>query len=305
MAKETVRLRLDELTLDPRLQMRPELREETLERYTLLVDDLPPIRAVHDGKKAYVADGHYRYLAHQRAGLEDIDCEITKGTFEDALMVAAKANYAHGEPRGKDGTRNAVLALARWNDEQKKGWTQGNIARLAGVTQQYVSRLLAEEAHNLVVSADAEGSKSAEGDSPDPPAAASTSGTASRGGKKSGGGVGKGRSRTSAGASQKTDTAAQPPSQPSPAPPDGDDYQTDDDADATPVAPDEGEAEASHAGRNGAAGGALGDADPRKGLAAIGVLARVLDALGLYERHRLPLEAVLADLNTAKAELTA
>ena len=113
MATSTLALSvpLDQCTLDQRLQMRTTLNFEVVEEYANVIDSLPPCRAIRIGEHYWITDGWHTYHAHKRAGRTEITLTYREGTFIDALVEAAGANYTHGMRRTYDDKRRAVRAL--------------------------------------------------------------------------------------------------------------------------------------------------------------------------------------------------
>lgn len=134
-------LPLDKITRDPRLQMRPGLNQKTVERYSELLSDgvsLPPAVIVTDGKKNWLAHGWHRDAASAKAGLGELHCEVRRGTFRDAWLIALGANQDNGLPRD-DATIAKVMKEA-FRDEEVRGWTDRRIATACGVSYETVRR---------------------------------------------------------------------------------------------------------------------------------------------------------------------
>lgn len=84
-----------------------------------------------------VVDGFCRVLAAQNVGKSRIDCEITKGTFKDALRAACGANVSHGLRRTiADKRKAATIAIAEFPDETSRA-----LAELVGVSHTYIVNL--------------------------------------------------------------------------------------------------------------------------------------------------------------------
>src|SRR3954466_14430747 len=78
-------LPLEELVLDPNLNLRDRLDEFTVERYADSWERLPPITVYEIRGRFLVADGFHRHAAAVLLGLETIQAEVRKGTMTDAL----------------------------------------------------------------------------------------------------------------------------------------------------------------------------------------------------------------------------
>src|SRR5580700_6514868 len=119
-----VRLALDHVTLDARLQSR-QLQPDVVKDYLGALrrgEELPPIRVLRDvNDNYYLVDGHHRIAAtRQMFGIEDIAVEIVYGTFEDALWLSWGANRSHGLRRTQKDLARAIQAAVehpRWSLE--------------------------------------------------------------------------------------------------------------------------------------------------------------------------------------------
>lgn len=134
------RVALSELVLDPALQCRIGLNEAVVADYAaaLLGDGavFPPLKVIHHEEQLLVVDGWHRYHAHVRAGLADVEVEVSPGTRRDALLAAIQANTSHGLQRTMADKRRAVQALLR--DEEWCGMSSRELARLASVSHTFV-----------------------------------------------------------------------------------------------------------------------------------------------------------------------
>lgn len=135
-------LNIGVLVLDPRLQMRTEIVEETVADYAediLDGDVFPPVTAFFDGIHYYLADGYHRYHAHKRAEKASIDCEVVNGTIRDAILFAVSVNSKHGMRRTWGDKRKSVMTLLEdflWNQ-----WSNAEIARHCDVSAPFVANL--------------------------------------------------------------------------------------------------------------------------------------------------------------------
>jgi ParB-like nuclease domain len=120
-------LRLDGITLDDRLQCRP-LKPHVVQDYTAAMwrgETFPPVKVVGDGKDCYyLVDGHHRLAAVKNlTGIDRIEAEVVRGTFEDALWLAWGANRDHGFPRTRKAMRRALRAALqhpKWKKESDR-----------------------------------------------------------------------------------------------------------------------------------------------------------------------------------------
>jgi hypothetical protein len=138
-----VKLRLDQITVDPVLQVRAQLDEDTIEDYVARLkagEKFPPVDVFSD--ENLLAAGHHRLEAHARAGRKNIDAKRHEGGLDEAFVFALASNKAHGRRMTVDDRRAAIeAALGR---EPTSRWTDGRLADHIGVSQQYVSRIRAE-----------------------------------------------------------------------------------------------------------------------------------------------------------------
>lgn len=130
------------LILDPKLQSRTEIVEETVSDYAEAVgqgDKFPAVIAHFDGIHYYLTDGYHRYHAHKRAGKTSIEVEVINGTFRDAVLYSTGVNSKHGMRRTWADKRKAVMILL--DDFEWSQWSNAEIARQCGVSAPFVANL--------------------------------------------------------------------------------------------------------------------------------------------------------------------
>ena len=135
-------LNLGALVLDPKLQSRAEINEQTIEDYADAIkmgDEFPPVLTYFDGISYYLTDGYHRYHAHKKAGKAGITCEVVNGTFTDAVLKATSVNSKHGMRRTYADKRKAVMTLL--DDFEWSQWSNAEIARHCGVSPTFVANL--------------------------------------------------------------------------------------------------------------------------------------------------------------------
>ncbi len=121
------KIKLDDLTLDPRLQPRVNgLIEKAWHEYAEAMrrgDTLPPLRVVvgkendQDTLHHWLTQGWHRVTAARSLGLTELDAFVRAGTFADAEDEMLKSNYEHGERRTTEDLQNAIrraLLTKRW-----------------------------------------------------------------------------------------------------------------------------------------------------------------------------------------------
>jgi hypothetical protein len=135
-------LRLELLARDEGVQSRTRLDDETVAHYSELMaegEEFPPLAVFDDGERLWLADGFHRAEAASESGLEEYACEVRKGTRRDAVLYAVGANARHGLPRTSADKRRAVRMLLA--DEEWSQWSDTEIARSAGVSKTFVSKM--------------------------------------------------------------------------------------------------------------------------------------------------------------------
>ena len=108
--------------------------------------EFPPVVVFTDdgGTESWVGDGFHRVEAAKRAGLDEIEAEVTIHPHPQraALLHACGANAAHGWRRTNADKRHAVTTLLK--DDEWSGWTDVAIARACNVSSAYVGKLRRE-----------------------------------------------------------------------------------------------------------------------------------------------------------------
>lgn len=139
-------IQIDSLTIDPRLQTRaggnnPEWVTTLADAYQR-GDVLPPVRCVEDCDHLWLAGGFQRVEALQSIGATEVDAVITKGTFDDALLISLQDNAKHGLTRTDDDKRRAVeimLSHGEWKD-----WSTNSIAERLNLSWSFVDKIRTE-----------------------------------------------------------------------------------------------------------------------------------------------------------------
>ena len=89
-------LPLDDLILDPNLNLRDRLDGFTVERYTEAWGQMPPVTVFEVEGRWLLADGFHRHAAAVQLGRRTVPAEVRTGTFADALDHAAEVlNAGH------------------------------------------------------------------------------------------------------------------------------------------------------------------------------------------------------------------
>lgn len=137
----TVRLPLDGITVDPDIQTRAAMNDDTVADYAeamLAGARFPPVDVFREGKgTAWLADGFHRVAAAHHAGLADIDVVVHPGGRREALLHAVGANARHGLRRTIADRRRAIEALLR--DPEWGARSDNWIAERCGVDHKTVA----------------------------------------------------------------------------------------------------------------------------------------------------------------------
>jgi hypothetical protein len=152
-AEPVVLLPLDQITVYDGTQTRLGTDPATVQDYAddMAKGDLfPPIDVFHAADDHYwhwLADGFHRVAAAKLAGIPNILARVHIGSRRDAILFGLRANATHGLRRSNLDKHHAVELLLL--DAEWALWSDGEIARHAGVSQPFVSKLRRElaEAH--------------------------------------------------------------------------------------------------------------------------------------------------------------
>ena len=135
-------LNLDTLMLHEKFQSRAAISEDTIAEYAESMsngDDFPALTVIFDGVNYMLVDGYHRYHAYKKNGRAGCDCEVTHGTFRDAVTYALKANYKHGMRRTVADKRKSVMTCL--DDEEYKLLSSRDIAKLCHVSHTFVDKI--------------------------------------------------------------------------------------------------------------------------------------------------------------------
>jgi len=128
---------LDDLVLDPNLNLRDRLDDFTVERYADSWDRLPPITVYDVDDRLLVADGFHRHAAAVMLGKRTIRAEIIAGTFTDALDFVASVNLFHGLPLTRAERRRAVEVKLKLHHD----WSDRRMAEELAVSRELVAKV--------------------------------------------------------------------------------------------------------------------------------------------------------------------
>jgi len=128
---------LDDLVLDPNLNLRDRLDDFTVERYAEAWDRLPPITVYDVGERWLLADGFHRHAAAVMLGKRTIPAEVREGTFNDALDYVSSVNLFHGLPLSRTERRRAVEVKLKLHHD----WSDRRTAEELGVSRELVAKI--------------------------------------------------------------------------------------------------------------------------------------------------------------------
>ena len=136
-------IHIDNLTLDPRLQMRAQMDEDAIKDYSCHCDKLPPVKVMLDSEgRFWPWDGYHTIAAYRTDKQELIPCEVTEGQFRDAQLAACGANPGHGLRRTAADKRKAISVLLA--DEEWAANSDRWIGDACHVTHDLVGKVRAE-----------------------------------------------------------------------------------------------------------------------------------------------------------------
>lgn len=109
---------LHDLVLDPNLNLRDRLDQETVERYMDAWNRMPPVVVFEVDGRLLLADGFHRHAAAVTLGRRTLPAEVRRGTFLEALDYVAGANLHHGLPLTRTERRRAVEVKLRLHHDR-------------------------------------------------------------------------------------------------------------------------------------------------------------------------------------------
>lgn len=148
-ANDVQMLSMAKIKFDSDLQVRVGLDEATIKAYSKDMQvgaEFPPIDVFYDGTDYWLANGFHRYSAAELVELNEISACVHLGSKRDALFYAINADKSVGLRRSnKDKNRAVSLLLA---DEEWKAWSDGKLAKQAGVSDRFVAKLRKQRTPN-------------------------------------------------------------------------------------------------------------------------------------------------------------
>jgi hypothetical protein len=87
-------LRISELLANVPIDPEAHLDTTRVERYSEMLDTLPPVVVFDTEEGPLLADGYHRVAAAAARGLETVEAEVRQGSRHDALLYAASVGAA-------------------------------------------------------------------------------------------------------------------------------------------------------------------------------------------------------------------
>ena len=128
---------VDDLVLDPNLNLRDRLDEFTVERYVEAWDRMPPVTVFEVEDRWLLADGFHRHAAAVKLGRRMMPVEVRPGTFNDALDFVAGVNLFHGLPLTRAERRRAVEVKLRLHHD----WSDRRLSEELGASRELVAKV--------------------------------------------------------------------------------------------------------------------------------------------------------------------
>lgn len=146
-APQEEKVRLSDITLIPDWATTRPIDEATVTEYLAAIarkEVLPPVEIVDDGTTKWLWDGNHRIECARRLNGKAVRAHVRQGTLDDAVRLAAGANLSHGLRRS-DATARAIIEWLKFNSASPfQKVAQAELAKIAKVTQGYVSRIIKE-----------------------------------------------------------------------------------------------------------------------------------------------------------------
>jgi ParB/RepB/Spo0J family partition protein len=131
-----MKLKIDDIRIDPTIQVRESLDRDLIAVYQETFEQLPPILVMKMNGKLTLADGWHRLSAARELGHTSIEASVVQGDRARAIAAAVVSNCRHGNPLTMRERREGIRRLS------KLKWKQQEIARQMGVAQQTVSGVI-------------------------------------------------------------------------------------------------------------------------------------------------------------------
>jgi len=131
------KLALDEIIVDPTIQIRRSNHEPTIRRYEESFDKLPPVDVFDTPDGLLLADGFHRTAAAQRLGLTEIEANVYRGTRAEALEFAVISNTKNADPLTPEERDDGIRRLKQLHPD----WATRQIADAMSVSHNTIQRV--------------------------------------------------------------------------------------------------------------------------------------------------------------------
>lgn len=147
-------LALEEILVDPNMQVRLGLREKTVQEYARQMADekneFPAITVFYHDGVYRLADGHHRLAAARMLGRSRIAVQVRRGSSRDAVEYALRVNTAHGLPLTRQEKQAAALRML--SDPEWAAWSNEEIGRHCGLSGMTIQRIRLRHPNSVKVS---------------------------------------------------------------------------------------------------------------------------------------------------------
>lgn len=99
----------------PRIMMDPLLVSEYAEAMDA-GDVFPPLEVTFDGAHHWLTDGFHRHAAYLKRKVQLVECNVTRGTHQEAVWRSLAANAKHGKRRTRADLKRAIEQVLRNDD---------------------------------------------------------------------------------------------------------------------------------------------------------------------------------------------
>jgi hypothetical protein len=130
-------LPIDELVLDPSLNLRDKLDDFTVERYADAWSRMPPVTVFEIDGQWLLADGLHRHAAAVMLGRRSMPAEVRQGTMSDALDFVSSVNLFHGLPLSRHERRRAVEVKLRLHND----WSDRRLSEELGIGRELIGKI--------------------------------------------------------------------------------------------------------------------------------------------------------------------
>lgn len=137
-----MKVNIDSITIDPRLQSRAAMNDEAVEEYAEAIKagtKFDPVMCFEDGDTLWLVEGFHRVKAHIVAGVKSIDVETREGGFRAAWIYSLGTNHKHGARRTNADKRKVVEAALK--DAELVAWPLRELAEHLGVSHMTIARI--------------------------------------------------------------------------------------------------------------------------------------------------------------------